>query len=581
MRLPSILVGAFVTCMLLFSTASAEMITYTIDDIEGTITVTAAPQDLGYGEAVTVLLVKTEQDESEETATLRRQKTLSQLKSEELLMAYVQGITAKDGKFTTEIALDQRGDYTLIVVNPQTGVPEEKSFYYSTRDNKITFIKETASLLSAEGADPSVLEAKLNLERKEKSDTARNFDISGSNNVVFRVSESGLADTFFNLLKNEAKDEKKDIKTYIENMTPETFVEKLTLSAQLTSMTEGLGTVMDYSGDFSPASDYVETYNSKVTDAEKAEFAKYFKGKKFYSKTDALDCFYESVCLSVITKNSGWGNYQYLIETHGSDMGITRMDEYNKLKNPVKVTDYLTGKYTTVEAFAKAVDNGIKELTSGGKGSGSSGGGGKGGFSGSVGNVIEKDPGKASAPQTIVRMFKDTDDVSWAVESIEALAKANIVAGVGDGYFEPERNVKREEFVKMAVLAAGLQVEKNEIKFIDVKDGEWYCEYISPALENGIITGISEDMFGIGENITRQDAAVILFRIAEKAGKVMITDETLFSDDNNIADYAKEAVYSLKYWKVINGRDGNEFCPEDSLSRAEAAKMIYGLMQKM
>jgi hypothetical protein len=67
----------------------------------------------------------------------------------------------------------------------------------------------------------------------------------------------------------------------------------------------------------------------------------------------------------------------------------------------------------------------------------------------------------------------------------------------------------------------------------------------------------------------------ILAVVNDKKHKEVI----LFGDDNEIADYAKKAVYALRDAKVINGVDTVNFAPKATATRAEAAKIIYGLLR--
>ena len=52
-----------------------------------------------------------------------------------------------------------------------------------------------------------------------------------------------------------------------------------------------------------------------------------------------------------------------------------------------------------------------------------------------------------------------------------------------------------------------------------------------------------------------------------------------FSDDEMISDYAKDAVYALRGAGVIKGVSDLEFAPLANATRAQAAKMIYGLLE--
>jgi hypothetical protein len=104
-------------------------------------------------------------------------------------------------------------------------------------------------------------------------------------------------------------------------------------------------------------------------------------------------------------------------------------------------------------------------------------------------------------------------------------------------------------------------------------------EYVNIAVANGIINGVDGKNFGAGRNITREDIATIIYRIAKNQGLFGASDEKeLFNDDANIADYAREAVYALKENEIISGNGNGGFMPKAYASRAEAAKIVYGLI---
>ena len=67
----------------------------------------------------------------------------------------------------------------------------------------------------------------------------------------------------------------------------------------------------------------------------------------------------------------------------------------------------------------------------------------------------------------MVDVFGDLDGYEWAKKDIENLYQKDIVSGTGDGNFEPSREVKREEFVKMLVSALDLTLS-NDLEFTDV-----------------------------------------------------------------------------------------------------------------
>ena len=71
-----------------------------------------------------------------------------------------------------------------------------------------------------------------------------------------------------------------------------------------------------------------------------------------------------------------------------------------------------------------------------------------------------------------------------------------------------------------------------------------------------------------------------------KEGKATYTKKNivftnLFEDKEKIADYAKESVAALYDMGIINGVSATEFDPLSQATRAQAAKIIYGVLKAL
>lgn len=55
--------------------------------------------------------------------------------------------------------------------------------------------------------------------------------------------------------------------------------------------------------------------------------------------------------------------------------------------------------------------------------------------------------------------------------------------------------------------------KKNTSKFKDVKDGAWYAEEVERAAELGLMVGVSETEFGVGQPVTREQLAAVAVRL--------------------------------------------------------------------
>lgn len=215
-------------------------------------------------------------------------------------------------------------------------------------------------------------------------------------------------------------------------------------------------------------------------------------------------------------------------------------------------------------------------------------GGGSGGNSGGIGvnksNIsVEKTTEKnENEEKSSHAKFKDIENVEWAAEAINYLAEKNIISGVGGDLFEPERNVTREEFLKMLVVLLDEDPVYENI-FSDVEKSGWSYPYIGAAYKKGLVSGKPDGSFGIGEYISRQDAAVMLYNAA--ALNNIRFEENIsalpFEDGKDVADYAKKAVYNMFKIGIVKGAENNMFYPLGKTTRAEAAVMIYRLSQSL
>lgn len=172
--------------------------------------------------------------------------------------------------------------------------------------------------------------------------------------------------------------------------------------------------------------------------------------------------------------------------------------------------------------------------------------------------------------------FSDIENVQWAKEAIEELYKRGIVNGKTPSTFEPDSEVKREEFVKMELLALNL-TPGGTADFTDAEIGAWYMPYLAAAQQGGLVTGGGDKTFGVGQSVTREDAAVMLMR----AMKLTAGTALPFRDAGNISPYAKDAVSALYEKGILQGDENGNMNPKKALSRAEAAKLIYMLLNNV
>ncbi len=178
-------------------------------------------------------------------------------------------------------------------------------------------------------------------------------------------------------------------------------------------------------------------------------------------------------------------------------------------------------------------------------------------------------------------VFKDMVGYDWAKDAVERLYGHGIVNGVSDNIYEPGRNVKREEFVKMLVKALGEETDSVSVVFTDIPEGHWCATYVSKGAEMKLVMGLPDGSFGAGNDITREDMAVILLRAMQRSGCEFFDSGIDFADEDAISDYAKEAVAKLSGAGIINGVGNGRFVPMAPATRAEAAVMLSRCLDKI
>lgn len=255
-----------------------------------------------------------------------------------------------------------------------------------------------------------------------------------------------------------------------------------------------------------------------------------------------------------------------------------------KAKEGTRFAD-LNAVNSALQAAAQAVRNDNGEANPPSVPSGNGGGGfARGGGVRVEANMEEvKEENNANQTEIPVYGFTDIAHLDWAWESIGYLASKEVLSGDGNGHFEPDRAVTREEFVKMIVTALPVPAESTQKQFADVTPEAWYYDYVMQAYAANLVNGVEEDRFGVGEGLSREQMCTIVYRALNLLNINIETEngkEVTFHDASEISDYATDAVQSLARAEIINGMGNGDVKPKTTANRAMAAKVIYQILQR-
>ncbi len=176
--------------------------------------------------------------------------------------------------------------------------------------------------------------------------------------------------------------------------------------------------------------------------------------------------------------------------------------------------------------------------------------------------------------------FGDVQEAEWARSSIEALAAREIVGGMGGDRFAPNERVTRAQYIQMLMNAFDLADPQATANFSDVLEDDWYFRAVATAQKLGIVQGYEDGSFGVDREITRQDMAVMAHRVMALVQKELrpSVQPVSFADQPSIAAYAREAVGAMQAAGILDGLEENRFAPDMNATRAQAAKIMFGLL---
>ena len=334
-----------------------------------------------------------------------------------------------------------------------------------------------------------------------------------------------------------------------------------------------------------------ELYKKLLT--EKDEKALYEHIKELGdSATGKLKADFEDVLITALFSSTiDGGEMQRIISAYGEYAGFD-MTKYNNAADKQAFAIYMINEYNNSSDVKSRYNSYTPPSTSNKPvGGGSSGGGGGSkpviNGAGSGISISTSSSGKPYVEYTPVQSleekysFKDMSSYAWANEAVVLLAAKGIISGVGDNMFAPGREITREEFAKLVSLAFDVKDEGNSA-FTDVESSRWSYSAISALASAGIIGGIGDGMFAPERFITRQDMVTIIARAAEKLGyDIKSVLDGRFSDEDEISEYAVDYVNRLYTAGIIKGVDENRFNPMGTATRAEAARIVYAMLEAL
>lgn len=187
----------------------------------------------------------------------------------------------------------------------------------------------------------------------------------------------------------------------------------------------------------------------------------------------------------------------------------------------------------------------------------------------------EKDNGEWKNP------FTDVKENDWFYDSVKYAYENDLMKGISNTEFAPDSEVTRAMFVTV-IYRMENEPQTGKCAFTDVESGSYYENAVAWANENGIVSGISEDCFAPNEPITREQMAAIIYRYAAFKGyDITTSSNTSYTDNDNISDYAKDAVIWAAEKSVMTGNTDGSFAPKANTTRAQVASVFMRMVENL
>lgn len=567
-----------VVAMLMLNATSAFAAVSAVQDmtttkvsVEGTIE--GAPEN----SSVTLIIVKADATEAEIKAW---EQTGGAWSSDKFVSAD-SVIVGANGVFKHTFTLPltfTAGEYMVIASTTNDGVAFDErtaTFLFATTEDKLSALKEVVAQI-----DPATLAVKL-----ENNKFALGLDTDAWDAIADTSEVTGLQTKAAAAIANN--DVISDLRNKgVANLTIDDLpavLDVIDTEIYTQSIAGGIIDNIDDIKDYISADDYVAfAENDKISPEGIAKLEDIVIGSGVDSASELEKLYKENLFVIGVTnpKDNDGKISREIIESLGNDVGLTAMTNYGHLtsyQQQLVVEACRTSGATTLAALNSAFESavatyfGIPQTTPPPSGGSGSGGGG------SVTTYVTPTPTPVVTPTPSDKKYSDIENHRWAWDAINALSDRAIFEGYDDGTFRPDDAILREEFIKIAsigVLGADAIDASAVSSFSDAQSG-WFAPYVAAAESHGLTGGIGDGVFGAGLQITRQDMALMLYRMIIDAGINKEIVPYAFTDADSIADYAKDAVYVLKGMGIINGDPDGSFRPEGSTTRAEAAVLLY------
>jgi hypothetical protein len=192
--------------------------------------------------------------------------------------------------------------------------------------------------------------------------------------------------------------------------------------------------------------------------------------------------------------------------------------------------------------------------------------------------TADTDFGKVKSQTLKPEIFSDVAGSHPFATAIAYLKQSDIVKGYPDGSFKPDGSLNRAEALKIILTANFISAEVYATDLLDIPVESWFAPYVTTAVKKGIVKGYPDKTFRPGNTISRAE----FLKIALLSAGIKIPEDLTRDPYTDVPKDAWFTPYFelAKVHRLLRQSPDGKAHPGEPISRKEAAEVIYLLRKK-
>ena len=166
--------------------------------------------------------------------------------------------------------------------------------------------------------------------------------------------------------------------------------------------------------------------------------------------------------------------------------------------------------------------------------------------------------GMDKIPDGLTSSFTDVKPGAWYYNAVAYLERYNLINGMGDGTFRPDRSITRAEFAAMVMRYFLVDPYTGAPIFSDLSSDHWAYDLINSAHAYGFVQGYTDGSFAPDQKIRRAEAVVMLNRVLQRSAD----KEYIQSHQDVLNTYPDVTGSHWAYYEIMEAANGHDHTTE-------------------